>query len=273
MTSTRAPAAGDDLHGRTALVTGASRGIGLAAARALHDNGANVVVTARTAQAARAAAAAVGPRALGLAAHVADADAAKTCVDLTIERFGSVDILVNNAATNTGLGPLLEHDHAQFAKTMEVNVWAPIVWCRLVHDVWMREHGGSIVNLASIGGIVADHGIGMYNLSKAAVIHLTRQLALELGPRIRVNAVAPGVVRTRMAEAIWRDNEDRVAAHTLLARVGEPVDIGRAIAFLAGSAATWITGQTLVVDGGQLIASAALNLTGAARPTPERTAR
>jgi len=256
------------LAGLTALVTGASRGIGLAAAQALHDDGANVVVTARTEAGAVAAATSIGGHTLGLAAHVADADAAQACVGLTLERFGSVDILVNNAATNVGLGPVLEQTHAQFTKTMEVNVWAPIMWCRLVVDAWMRAHGGRIVNTASIGGFAASHDIGVYNVSKAALIHLTRQLALEIGPTIRVNAVAPGVVRTRMAEALWRDNEDAVADHTLLGRIGEPRDIGAAIAFLASDDSAWITGQTMVVDGGQMICTSAMEQPSIHRAAP-----
>jgi NAD(P)-dependent dehydrogenase (short-subunit alcohol dehydrogenase family) len=245
------------LDGRTAIVTGASRGIGLAAAAALHDAGANVVLTARTEEAAAEAAASVGPRAMGVGAHVTDEDLARACVDRTVERFGSVDVLVNNAGTNPAYGPVLRQDHGRFAKTLDVNLWGPILWSRLVVDAWMGEHGGSIVNTASIGGLSVGPDLGVYHVSKAALIHLTKQLAIELGPTIRVNAVAPGVVRTRLAEALWKEHEAAVDDRTPLGRIGEPADVGAAIAFLASPSASWITGETLVIDGGQMIGAGA----------------
>ncbi len=245
------------LDGRTAIVTGASRVIGLAAAAALHDAGANVVLTARTEEAAAEAAASVGPRAMGVGAHVTDEDLARACVERTMERFGSVDVLVNNAGTNPAYGPVLQQDHGRFAKTLDVNLWGPILWSRLVVDAWMGEHGGSIVNTASIGGLSVGPDLGVYHVSKAALIHLTKQLAIELGPTIRVNAVAPGVVRTRLAEALWKEHEAAVDERTPLGRIGEPADVGAAIAFLASPSASWITGETLVIDGGQMIGAGA----------------
>ena len=245
-----------DLTGRTAIVTGASRGIGLAAAQALADAGANVVLTSRKQEAADEAAAQIRGNAIGVGAHAVEEDQARRCVEVTLETFGSLDILVNNAGTNPAFGPMLNQDHGRFAKTMDVNLWAPLLWTRLATEAWMGEHGGSVVNTASIGGLAHEAGIGLYNVSKAALIYLTKQLSLELAPRIRVNAVAPGVVRTKLAEALWKEHEELVAGSTPLARIGEPDDVASAIAFLASDAASWITGETMVIDGGMRLGDA-----------------
>jgi len=244
------------LDGKTALVTGASRGIGLAAARALATAGADVVVTSRRPEAAQQAAEQIGPAAVGVGAHAVDEAAARRCVQTVLERFGRLDILVNNAATNPAYGPLIAQDHARFTKTVDVNLWAPLLWTGLATTAWMGEHGGSVINTASIGGLAHEPGIGVYNTTKAALIYLTKQLALELSPRVRVNAVAPGLVRTKMAEVLWREHEPQVAAGTALGRIGEPDDIAAAIAFLASDAANWVTGEVLVVDGGQHLGDA-----------------
>ncbi|GAA2073505.1 SDR family oxidoreductase [Aeromicrobium halocynthiae] len=243
-----------DLTGRTAIITGASRGIGLAAAASLADLGANVVLTSRHQEAADAAAASIGGTALGVAAHSVDESAAQACVDTTLDHFGSIDILVNNAGTNPAFGPVVDQDHSRFAKTMDVNLWAPVLWTGLVWRAWMQEHGGTVINTASVGGLAAGPDLGVYHVSKAGLIHVTKQLALELAPRVRVNAIAPGVVRTRLAEALWKEHEEQVASVTPLGRIGEPADVGAAVGFLAGDGASWITGETLVIDGGQLLA-------------------
>ncbi|OBK40042.1 3-ketoacyl-ACP reductase [Mycobacterium sp. 1245111.1] len=240
-------------NGRTAIITGGSRGIGLAIAQRLAEGGANIVLTSRKQDAADVAAQQVGGNAVGVAAHAVDEDAARHCVDLTLDRFGSIDILVNNAGTNPAYGPLIDQDHARFAKTFDVNLWAPLLWTSLAAKAWMREHGGAIVNTASIGGMHQSPNMGMYNATKAALIHVTKQLALELSPKVRVNAIAPGVVRTRLAEALWKDHEGLVSAGMALGRIGEPPDVAAAVAFLVSDESSWITGETLVLDGGRLL--------------------
>ena len=241
------------LTGQTAIVTGASRGIGLATARHLSEAGANVVLTSRRQEAVDAAAQEIGSSAVGFAAHAADEDAAHACLEFAIDRFGSLDILVNNAGTNPAYGPVIDQDRSRFSKTFEVNLWAPILWSSLAAKVWMSAHGGAIVNMASIGSFSVEANIGLYNATKAALVHLTKQLAFELSPSIRVNAIAPGVVRTRLAEALWRDHEQRLTESLPLGRIGEPSDIAAAVVFLASDAASWITGETLVIDGGGLL--------------------
>jgi NAD(P)-dependent dehydrogenase (short-subunit alcohol dehydrogenase family) len=245
-----------ELHGKTAIITGASRGIGLAAAQALAAAGANVVLTSRKQDAADQAAAQIVGSAIGVGAHAVDEDQARRCIEVALDRFGSVDILVNNAGTNPAYGPMVEQDHAQFAKIFDVNLWAPLLWTALAAKAWMGEHGGSVINTASLGGLRHEAGLGLYNTTKAALIYLTRQLALELSPEIRVNTIAPGVVRTRLSEALWKDHETQVAASTALNRIGEPSDVAAAVVFLASEAAAWITGETMVIDGGQQLGDA-----------------
>jgi NAD(P)-dependent dehydrogenase (short-subunit alcohol dehydrogenase family) len=249
------------LEGRTAIVTGASRGIGLATAERLVAAGANVVLTARTAEAAQDAArtlnesATGGGQAAGFGAHAADDESAAACVAFAIERFGTLDILINNAGTNPAFGPLRQLERGAFDKTVAVNLWAPLLWTQLALDAYMNDHGGVIVNVASIGGLVVGANTGIYNATKAALMHLTRHLAKELGPDVRVNAVAPGLVRTRMAEALWKRDEERIAGALALGRIGEPPEIAEAIVFLASDAARWMTGETMVIDGGQTLGS------------------
>jgi NAD(P)-dependent dehydrogenase (short-subunit alcohol dehydrogenase family) len=175
---------------------------------------------------------------------------ADSLVDHTVERFGSLDLLVNNAGTNPYMGPMVEIDDARMLKTYEINQASIVSHTRAAWRAWMKDHGGSILNITSIGGITPGAGIGWYNVTKAAVIHTTKQFAHELAPGVRVNAIAPGLVRTELARALWEKNEARVAERIPMHRIGEPDDIATAALFLLSSAASWITGQTLVVDGG-----------------------
>ena len=252
------PAMDIRLDGRTALVTGASRGIGLGIARRLAEAGANVMLSARKADSLVQAAASFDALDGTAAWHVANAGdpaQAEACVAATLDRFGGLDVLVNNAATNPYFGPTIEMDRARAVKTVEVNQLGLLAWTQAAWHAAMAAHGGAVVNVSSIGGLAAGHGIGWYNVTKAAVLHLTRQLALELAPAVRVNAVAPGLVRTDFARALWERDEQAVAGRVPLRRLGEPDDVATATLFLVSDAAAWITGQTLVVDGGSTIQS------------------
>jgi NAD(P)-dependent dehydrogenase (short-subunit alcohol dehydrogenase family) len=241
------------LDDKVAVVTGGSKGIGLATAVRFAEAGAKVMITSRKAAALAAAAASIGSNVAWFAANAGEPDQAEACINATMDHFGGIDILVNNAGTNPYFGRLIEMDVPRAAKTVQVNQTAVLVWTQLAYKACMAEHGGSVVNVASIGGYSVEPTIGWYNVTKAAVIHLTRQLAGELGP-VRVNAVAPGLVRTDMARALWENGEEGVARHLPLGRIGEPDDIATAALFLASDAARWITGQTLCVDGGALVA-------------------
>ena len=248
------------LAGKTALVTGASRGIGRAIAFALAGEGANVVLSSRRQEsldkvAAEITAAHPSANVLAKAAHVGEPEQARACVDATVAAFGSLDVLVNNAGTNPYYGPLVDIDMPRAEKTVQVNQTSIVLWTQLAWHAAMSERGGTILNIASIGGLSTEPGIGYYNATKAAVIHLTRQFAAELAPRVRVNAIAPGVVRTQLARALWENFEPQLNASLPLGRIGEPDDIAAAALFLLGDDSAWITGQTLVVDGGAMIRS------------------
>ena len=241
------------LEGKVAIITGASRGIGEAIARAYAESGASVVLAARKPDALHQVAASIGERALAVPAHTGKESDCAAIVSKAIERFGKVDILVNNAATNPYFGPLLGVDMGAWDKTFEVNLRGLHVWTQEAWRTSMKEHGGSVINVASIGGMSIETSIGIYNVTKAAVIHLTRTMARELAPKVRVNAIAPGLVKTDMARALWEANEEGIAKMVPMKRLGEPEDIAHAATFLASDAASWITGDTLVVDGGMLL--------------------
>lgn len=243
------------LDGKVALVTGASRGIGLATSQALAASGAKVMLSSRKRDALEAAAATINGETAVFEANAGDPDAIEACVTATVAHFGSLDILVNNAATNPYFGRAIDIDLPRYDKTWQVNMRGMLVCTQAAYRASMADHGGTVINLASIGGITVEAGIGVYNTTKAAVIHLTRNLAAELGPSVRVNAIAPGLVKTDLARALWEENEDAIARHLPMRRLGLPDDIAATAVFLASDAASWITGQTIVVDGGATLGS------------------
>ncbi|MEX2660089.1 MAG: SDR family oxidoreductase [Acidimicrobiales bacterium] len=241
------------LDGKVALVTGASKGIGRAIAASYAAAGAKVMISSRKQGALEEAAATMDGEVEVFAANAGEPDQAAACVSACVERLGGLDILVNNAATNPYMGPLMGIDVSRADKTVKVNQLGVLVWTQVAHEAALKEAGGSVINIASIGGISVEPSIAYYNVTKAAVIHLTKHMAAELAPNTRVNAIAPGLVKTDMARALWEPNEAVLGSHTPLGRLGEPEDIANAALFLASDAASWITGQTLVVDGGAVI--------------------
>ena len=236
--------------GRTALITGASRGIGLAIAKRLVDEGARVLITARREDALRQAASQLGASALWVAGKADDPEHRSKVFDLIGREFGGLDHFVSNAGVNPSFGRTLDTEHSAMRKILEINVMAALDWSRDAVAAGIGARNGSIVNIASIAGISAAPGIGFYGVSKAALISLTTQLAFELAPDIRVNAVAPAVIKTRFAEALYGGREAEVAAIYPLARLGVPEDVSGVVAFLLSADAAWITGQTIVIDGG-----------------------
>ena len=243
------------LRGKVALVTGASRGIGKAIAASFAAAGAKVMMTSRKEPALAAAARDIDGETAIHASNAGDPAAAVECVRATIRRFGAVDILVNNAATNPYFGPTLEVDEGRYDKTFQVNLRGPVFWSKAAWDAWMKDHPGVIVNVASVGGLRAEYGLGVYNVTKAGLIHLTRQLAGELGPT-RVVGIAPGLVRTDFAKVLVDTVGDTLAASLPTRRIGEPQDIANLVTFLSSDRASWITGETYVIDGGAGVRSA-----------------
>jgi NAD(P)-dependent dehydrogenase (short-subunit alcohol dehydrogenase family) len=238
--------------GKTAIVTGASRGIGLAIAGRLVEEGARVIITARKKESLDEAVASLGgpERAVGLAGKADDLDHQAAAVRLAVDRFGSLDVLVNNAGINPAYGPMIELDLDVARKIFEVNCLAALSWVQQAHRGWMAGHGGAVVNVSSVAGTRPAPGIGFYGASKAMLAHITQELAVELGPGVRVNGVAPAVVKTRFATALYEGREDEVASVYPLKRLGVPADVAGAVAFLLSDEASWITGQLVVLDGG-----------------------
>ena len=246
------------IDGKVAVVTGASRGIGEAiAAGFLASEARGVVITSRRPDNINAAAARLADpqRVVPVVAKSDTEEGAAAAIDTALDRFGACDVLVNNAGTNPAYGALMDVDLEALNRTWEVNLLGPLVYARVAWHRWMKDHGGVVCNNASVGGRLPGRGMGAYNISKAGLIYMTRQLAYELAPTVRVVGVAPGVVRTRLSQLLWKE-EDAAASLHPLGRIGEPVDVARAVVFLCSDQASWVTGVTLDVDGGIANASA-----------------
>jgi NAD(P)-dependent dehydrogenase (short-subunit alcohol dehydrogenase family) len=244
------------LTGRVAIVTGASRGLGSAIAEGLAEHGAHVVLSSRKQEDLDREAERINGRfpgaAVAVAAHAGREPDLRALVDRTMARFGRIDILVNNAGTNPFFGRLVDAELGVWDKTFEVNLRGYFLLTQLVYRACMEERGGAVLNIASTGGIRPSVGLGVYDVTKAGVIMLTRQLARELGGGVRVNCIAPGLFKTRFAEALWSDEAilRRAVESNPFGRIGDPKEIAGAAVFLVSDAAGYVNGQVLVVDGG-----------------------
>jgi len=246
------------LEGKVALVAGGSRGIGRACALAFAENGADVVVSSRklpdlevVAEEIRAR----GRKGMAVAAHIAKVEESTNLVEKVKAEFGRIDILVNNAGTNPYFGPIIDAEEWAWDTTMNVNLKGPFILSQLVARVMQEQGGGSIINTASVGGMRPAQMQGIYSVTKASLIMLTRVMAMEWGKyNIRVNAVAPGVIKTRLSEELWKEPAvgEAVAKRTALGRLGEPEDVAGAVLYLASDASSYVTGETIVIGGGSV---------------------
>ena len=250
------------LAGKVALITGASRGIGRAIGLRLAQAGAKVVTSSRKLENVQTVAdeiEAAGGEALALQAHVGRPDEVQALVERTMETFGRIDVAVNNAATNPHFGPLLSADEGQWDKILDTNLKSVFRVCKAVAPHMEAQSGGKIINVASVAGLRPSPGMGIYGISKAAVIMLTRVLAMELGhANIQVNGIAPGVIKTRFSQLLWQTEQiaDPILASLPLGRFGEPEDVAGLALYLASPASDYVTGAVFVVDGGMNVASA-----------------
>ncbi len=247
------------LDDKVAIITGASKGIGKAIARALGQQGAKIVIASRKQEAVDETAKefiAEGIDAIGIAAHMGDIQQIKNLVEQTIKHFGGIDIIVNNAATNPSFGPIIQTDTVVFDKIMDVNVKGPLELCKLSYPVMKQRGGGSIINISSIEGISPGLGLGLYSVSKATLIALTKVLAKEWGAdNIRANVICPGLIKTKFSEALTGDEKilKHVLAKQALPQLAEPEDIAGLTLFLAANSSSFCTGGIYTADGGYTI--------------------
>jgi len=234
---------------KTVLITGGSRGIGLATALRFSKEGWNVYITSRKKENLQAVLN-VHPELKGYVAKADDLAAASTTCQAIVEEAGSLDVLINNAGTNPSAGSMLEVDLSAIQKTWDVNLMGPLMWSREAVKVGIKD---SILNVCSVGGIKPSHFMGAYNVSKAGLIYMTKQLAMELAPDIRVNGIAPAVVKTKLSEMLWAGDEQGSADLHALKKLGKPEDIASLIYFLSSEDASWITGEVVTIDGGFLL--------------------
>jgi dehydrogenase/reductase SDR family protein 4 len=244
------------LDGKVALITGASKGIGAAMARGLAESGAQVVLSSRKLEAVDATAQALrddGLDAIGIAANMGNLDDIHALVEQTVDRYRGIDIIINNAAANPVYGPLQDTDMGAFDKIVDINLKGPFELCKTAYPILKQRGGGSIIHISSIGGLRPESGIGIYSVSKAAIINLTRAMAQDWGTdNIRVNAICPGLIKTRFSEALWKDpaTQQRFVNQIPLGRIGEPEDLAGLAVYLASDASNYCSGGIYMVDGG-----------------------
>lgn len=242
------------LNGKSALITGGSKGIGKAIAKTFAEAGAKVMITSRKADVCESAAEEIGHGCVWEAGNVGDPEHMEAAIERSVSELGGVDVLVNNAATNPYAGPMIDADLPRWKKTIDVNMTAPFAWTQMVWQKYQQENGGVVLNISSVGGLQTSPMLGVYDITKAALIHMTKQFAAELAPGVRVNAICPGLIKTDFARMLWEgDAGDMVAKQYPLKRLGEVEDIAGAALYLAADTGSWITGQAIVLDGGGLI--------------------
>ena len=244
------------LDNKVAIVTGASKGIGEAMARGLAEFGAKVVISSRKRESIDAVAESLqndGLEAIAIAANMGNVEEAQTLIDQTVDAYGGIDIIINNAAANPVFGPIQNTEERAYDKILDVNLKGPFELCKRAYPALKQRGGGSIINISSIGGLTPEHGIGIYSVSKAGLINLTKAMAQDWGSdNIRVNAICPGLIKTKFSEALWGNEPilDRFLQQIPLNRVGTSEDIAGLAVYLASDAAAYCTGGVYLIDGG-----------------------
>ena len=244
------------LDNKVAIVTGASKGIGEAMARGLAEFGAKVVISSRKRESVDAVAESFqndGLEAIAIAANMGNVEEAQNLIDQTVDAYGGIDIIINNAAANPVFGPIQNTEERAFDKILDVNLKGPFELCKKAYPILKQRGGGSIINISSIGGLTPEHGIGIYSVSKAGLINLTKAMAQDWGSdNIRVNAICPGLIKTKFSEALWGNEPilDRFLQQIPLNRVGTSEDIAGLAVYLASDAAAYCTGGVYLIDGG-----------------------